>query len=43
MKALGVVVVVIFAVALIMVNHYWNKINKEQKYGITQNTSCIGY
>ena len=29
MKTLGVVVVVIFAVALIMVNHYWNKINKE--------------
>lgn len=29
MKALGIVVVVIFAVALIMVNHYWNKINKE--------------
>lgn len=29
MKALGVVVVVIFTVALIMVNHYWNKINKE--------------
>lgn len=29
MKALGIVVVVIFTVALIMVNHYWNKINKE--------------
>ena len=29
MKAMGIVVVVIFAVALIMVNHYWNKINKE--------------
>lgn len=29
MKELGVVVVVIFAVALIMVNHYWNEINKE--------------
>ena len=29
MKALGIVVVVIFAVALIMVNHYWDEINKE--------------
>ena len=29
MKAFGIVVVVIFAVALIMVNHYWNKINRE--------------
>lgn len=29
MKALGIVVVVIFAVVLIMVNHYWNEINKE--------------
>ena len=29
MKALGIVVVVIFAVALIMVNHYWNEINKD--------------
>lgn len=29
MKAFGIVVVVIFVVALIMVNHYWNKINKE--------------
>ena len=29
MKVLGIVVVVIFAVAFIMVNHYWNEINKE--------------
>lgn len=29
MKALGIVVVLVFAVVLIMVNHYWNKINKE--------------
>ena len=29
MKVLGIVVVVIFAVALIMVNHYWSEINKE--------------